>query len=214
MALTVISGMTSVWMALSRFGNSGLMLPAAGIVVGWLYLGQSHRDAIRCFAWLTLAVSLVAMSKIAFFGWGIGIRSLNFTGISGHAMLACAVLPIVAYVFLPVRNPIWRWIGCIVGLLAGTAVGVSRVMMEAHSPAESIAGCVLGALIALLVIRLSRQSTTSLSPKWIAVPILALILLLTYGKPWDVEDIVIKVSLVISGHEQPFSRKTWLVSGR
>jgi membrane-associated phospholipid phosphatase len=201
-------------MTLSRFGNSGLMLPAAGIVVGWLYLRQSHRDAMRCFAWLALAVSLVAMSKIAFFGWGVGLRSLNFTGISGHAMLASAVLPIVAYDFLPLRNPMWRWAGWFVGLLTGIAVGVSRVMMEAHSPAESIAGCVLGALIALVVIRSSSQNTPSLSPKWVVVPILALILLFTYGKPWDMEDSLITVSLAISGHDQPFSRETWLVAGR
>ena len=40
-------------------------------------------------SWTTTA------SKVAFIGWGLGLSALDFTGISGHAMIASAVYPLL-----------------------------------------------------------------------------------------------------------------------
>jgi len=38
--------------------------------------------------------AIVSASKLAFMGWGIGIRELDFTGFSGHSALFAAFWPI------------------------------------------------------------------------------------------------------------------------
>ena len=228
----------SAWMALTRFGNSGLMLPAAGIVAAWLFVGRTRHAAGWSLALFVLAAGLVGASKIAFYGWGVGIRAVDFAGFSGHAMLASAVFPVAAYLFLPARLPRLRLAGAALGFAMGMAVGVSRVMVGAHSSSEAIAGCVLGALVALAVMRLSsdhrrvdkrrvndggantggalhgdRRRSSARMQAWSAVPVLALLLLFAFGRPLNLDEYIVRLALVLSGHAQPVAREAWLAGG-
>ena len=49
---------------------------------------------------IALAAILVTATKIAFMGFGWGIARIDFTGLSGHAMLAAAIYPVLVVVFV------------------------------------------------------------------------------------------------------------------
>jgi hypothetical protein len=50
---------------------------------------------------IAMAATLVTATKMAFMGFGWGIASIDFTDMSGHAMLAAAIYPVLAVVFVP-----------------------------------------------------------------------------------------------------------------
>lgn len=55
-------------------------------------------DDVSLQGWLVglgLASLATTASKVAFMGWGIGLPEIDFTGISGHTMLAMAVYPLL-----------------------------------------------------------------------------------------------------------------------
>jgi hypothetical protein len=113
---------------------------------------------------------VVAINKIAFMTWGIGVEELAFKAISGHATGASAILPILFYVLLvlgrdarmrqtapapvaarpSVRQPIaleQAGIGAGVGL--GMLVAALLVLSCEHSLSEAVAGCAIGVLISV-----------------------------------------------------------------
>ena len=83
------------WIKFTSYGDTMVMIPAAFIILVWLTVGRAWRMAIWWCLLLIAGLVLVAATKIAFVGWGVGIRSIDFTGISGHAMRATAVLPVI-----------------------------------------------------------------------------------------------------------------------
>ena len=97
----------SLWLSITSLGSVGVMIPLALAVAAWLALGYPWRYAVCWLAVLGGASGLVVLTKIAFMGWGVGVRDLDFTGISGHAMVSSAVLPVALFVAcLPGR----RWL--------------------------------------------------------------------------------------------------------
>lgn len=137
----------SVWPLVSRAGESALLAPCALAVFAWLWTGRAPQDrgnALRWAATFGAAVALVVATKLAFMGWGIGSRALDFTGISGHSTMAAAVLPVLARLLVPGRHP-RRALAALAGAAAlAVVVGVSRIALQVHSPAEVAAGLSLG----------------------------------------------------------------------
>ena len=80
-----------LWYSITRLGGAGLTLPLALTIGLWLALGYTWRLALAWLGLLAGAVGIVALTKIAFLGWGVGVRAWDFTGVSGHAMLSTAV---------------------------------------------------------------------------------------------------------------------------
>src|SRR5690606_16724813 len=101
-------------------GDSIVTLPIAAAIAIWLLAAGAWRAALAWCVMFGTSLTLVAATKIAFIGWGIGIPGLDFTGISGHAMRACAVLPVAAFLLL--RNAGLRI--CVTGVLAALSAGI------------------------------------------------------------------------------------------
>lgn len=198
-----------LWISITALGGAGLTLPLAVTIAVWLTLGYSWRRAVAWLAVLAVAIGVVALTKIAFLGWGIGIRAWDFTGFSGHAMLSTSVYPVAMFLMLiRMRMPV-RLIGIAFGLAAGVAVGVSRVALAAHSPSESITGCIVGALAALAFIYGSWRAEPH---RWSAPAVLASLALVTvalHGVTVPSHRWVTQVALHLSGHERPFVRAHW-----
>lgn len=144
-----------LWYSITNLGGAGLTLPLAFAIALWLAVGYTWRMAAGWLALLGAAIGIVTVTKLAFLGWGVGVRELDFTGVSGHAMLSTAVYPVVLFLMLLPARPAIRLIGVLLGLAAGIAVGLSRVVLSAHSPSEAITGCLTGALAALVFVRLA-----------------------------------------------------------
>ena len=88
------------WHLLTRLGEMQILLPAALLAM----LAMFRRPEARPLAgwwgvFLMTAALITTASKVAFMGWGLGSAELDFTGISGHAMFAAAVYPLLIRVF-------------------------------------------------------------------------------------------------------------------
>jgi len=137
-----VNWMSDVWRTLSALGDSRWLLPMALI----LLITLPRADARLKWQWL-LAIAVTAgvtlASKLAFMGWGIGIKSVHFTGFSGHAAMSSVVYPVVG-VLLAGPGKRARAIGLVIGALLATAIAWSRIPLHAHSLSEVIAGLALG----------------------------------------------------------------------
>jgi hypothetical protein len=83
------------WQLISFFGDSTVLLPSAAA----LFIVLMLRKTSRLLAWqwsllFGITGAIVCASKLAFMGWGLGIRELDYTGFSGHSALSAAFWPI------------------------------------------------------------------------------------------------------------------------
>ena len=195
------------WLFLTRWGNAVLMFPAAlGICIG-LWAAGDRRTAVRWALAFGAAVVLVLATKVAFIGWGIGIRPLDFTGISGHSTLAAAVLPMFGWWLLRDRSPVVQTIAMAAGSLFALAVGVSRVSLSTHSISEVVAGLALGSLVAWSVAPRGRGARPRSLLPWALLGVL--LLAGSVPGPGDSDEahgIVVRIALALSGRGVPYTR--------
>jgi membrane-associated phospholipid phosphatase len=197
------------WVGLTDFGDSAAMLPAAALIALWLAAGRAwHQATLWCIGF-ALSATLVALSKIAFLGWGIGIEVIDFTGISGHAMLAVAVLSVGAAVSLHDRGRAIQLAGAALGAIGGVCIGLSRLVLHFHSLSEVLVGGVVGACLAASFIWGGRHANAArLQPA-----LLGALLLLTFatihGERAPTEALLTRVALTLSGRPEPYSHAIW-----
>ncbi|WP_433695712.1 phosphatase PAP2 family protein [Paraburkholderia phenoliruptrix] len=198
-----------LWYSITSLGGAGMTLPLAFAIALWLAVGYTWRMAAGWLLLLGAAIGLVTVTKLAFLGWGVGVRELDFTGVSGHAMLSTAVYPVALFLILLRTHPSVRVLGVLLGLVAGLAVGLSRVVLSAHSPSEAITGCLVGALAALLFVRMAwKAQPERLSVFPVAVSLMVLAVLM-HGVHVPTQRWVTHIALKVSGHERPFIRAKW-----
>ncbi|HTN65830.1 MAG TPA: phosphatase PAP2 family protein [Burkholderiaceae bacterium] len=194
------------WTKITHLGDTSLIAPAALLIGLWLLVARRHRLLFWWCALLTWTMLLVAGSKIAFIGWGIGIPTLNFTGISGHTTFAMAVWPVLAFLLLQRSSPLLRAGGVVFALSIAVLVGFSRLVLQFHSTAEVVAGYLLGATVSIVFIWISGSLRhTSLSRMLLATSLAAL-LAASSIQAAPTQYWLIRVALYVSGHEQPFVR--------
>ena len=199
------------WALITHLGNSVLLLSAALIMALWLAAGRAWRLSSFWLVTLGSAAFLVLTTKIAFLGWGIGIQTLDFTGISGHAMLSMAVIPTLA-ALLTFRTPAKIASTAIfLSFVVSVAVGLSRLALGAHSLSEVMTGWVVGMLVTLPAIYHLSRVTKPLPSPWPLM--LAVFLLLTTTAPRDGQQgpethgLIVNLALWASGQSEPFTRK-------
>ncbi|CAB3757288.1 phosphatase PAP2 family protein [Paraburkholderia solisilvae] len=199
------------WYVTSSLGGASVTLPLTLAIALWLAVGYSSRVALGWLALIAGAASVVIVTKLAFLGWGIGVPDWDFTGLSGHAMMSTAIYPVACFLVLLPAQSRARIAGIAAGLGVGIAISFSRVVVEAHSPSEAIAGCLMGAATALLFVRLAWHTAPGRHPLSALPVMMSLVVLIaafhTVHIPthrW-VEHIALKVS----GHTRPFVRARW-----
>jgi hypothetical protein len=215
---------STLWTAITGFGGVAVTVSVALAVAAWLAAGMRLRAAFEWLLLLGAAAGLTLLTKLAFLGWGLGIRPLDFTGISGHAVLSTTVFPVMFSVIL-LGAPAWvRRTGFVAGLAVGLMIGASRVAVKAHSMSEIVIGCAIGAAVAcIFVSRLeSRDASMSASgpadsttphPILVSLSLIALIAAL-HGLHLPTQRWVTSLALDLSGHERPFIRARWHRDGR
>ncbi|MFT4068260.1 phosphatase PAP2 family protein [Paraburkholderia sp.] len=198
-----------LWYSITSLGGAGLTLPLALAIALWLSVGYSWRLAACWLALLGAAIGVVTVTKLAFLGWGVGVRELDFTGVSGHSMLSTAVYPVAMFLMLLPARPAIRLLGVLAGLAAGIAVGLSRVVLSAHSPSEAVTGCLVGALAALVFVRIAWNAEPGrLSAMPVAVSMMVLAVAM-HDVHVPTQRWVTHIALKVSGHDRPFIRAKW-----
>lgn len=194
------------WAFVTRFGEAQLMAPTALVLGVWLaWIGARHSARV----WLALfgiAFALTAATKIAFIGWGVGIPRINFTGISGHAMHASAVLPMLAHSLLSSSHRSARSVATALCYLLAALVALSRVVIGAHSASEVAVGFALGGAASALTIVRAQLPERALPHALAAVLVAAQLLNAIAAPSVRTHDFVTRVALVVSGHDKPYTR--------
>lgn len=198
------------WNLITRFGEAQLMLPTGLALVAWLAWCGQRRSAVLWLSLLGVAVALTTASKIAFIGWGIWIASLNFTGISGHAMHSAAVFPLLMRCFTASSSPRTQQLAVLAGYMVAALVAVSRVAVTAHTPPEVLAGFALGGAASGLALRYGTVPHHHL-PRWLLGVLVGALFINPAAAPsLPTHDMVTRVALWLSGHERPYTRNMML----
>src|SRR5258706_5490668 len=104
------------WMKITSLADTAAMAPTAMAIAAWLVVGRMRRMAAWWCLLFGAGADLVVATKMAFIGWGVGVRSLDFTGLSGHSMCATAIIPLLFYLLLQVARPVARSAGVMLGI--------------------------------------------------------------------------------------------------
>lgn len=200
----------SPWVAVSLSGHALLMLPLAAALGAAMWFGGARREAGWWFGLLAAALGVTVVTKVAFFGWGIGVAALDFAGFSGHATNAAAIYPVLAAILLQ-RRPAWARRAAIVAAVGWSMmVAMSRLRLEQHTVSEVVAGLVLGWLVSSAFLHLARRPLplSWRQPAWIAASCAGLLLAAKLaGLPLRPHYLVIDTALALSGNARPYSRE-------
>jgi membrane-associated phospholipid phosphatase len=194
------------WTHITHFGDLTVTALIAFAIGAWLLAEGEQRLAIWWSALFLGGLAIVALTKMAFIGWGIGIHALDFTGFSGHCMRATAVIPVLFYLMLQrAPSPLRTW-GVLAGFALAGLIGVSRLVLHAHSVSEVVSGTLLGGIVSLSFMWVAGSLRKHVFNRLrIVLSVLAL-LPAPYVQPAPTQEWLTDVSLFFSGHEKPFLR--------
>ena len=198
----------SFWQVLTRLGEAQILLPAAALST--LALVQQRRGRLLAGRWLATlaaAVALTTASKVAFIGWGIGSSALDFTGVSGHAMFAAAVYPLLLATLAPATPRVAPWLAMAAGAALALLVGVSRVTVHAHSWSEVVAGLTLGGAVGAISL-MRWHLTESRFKVWVPTATAAWLWVMPVHAPAsNSHALVTRMALALSGRHIPYTRE-------
>lgn len=196
------------WYGISRLGEALILLPAALALSVWL--AQRARGQRMAVQWLTLvavAAVLTTATKVAFIGWGVGSATFNFTGISGHAMFATAVYPLLLRTLVSTSPVYWHRASVMLGYLLALLIGISRVKIGAHSWSEVFSGWLVGGAASAIALTLARVPRTA-PPRWLMAGVLAWFIAMPAGAPASpTHGWVTSLALAMSGRDVPYTRR-------
>lgn len=197
------------WIKFVDIGDTAIMLPMAGAIAAWLVAGRAWKLALCWSVIFSAGLTVVALSKIVFLGWGIGIPLLDFKALSGHAMRTTAVIPVMLYLLLQWSTPIVRAAGILLGIVFGVIMVFCLVAFNFHTVSEAIGGCVLGAFVSLGFVWTSGTLPIPRLNHWLIPFSASAFLAIWYVKPASIVHWIIAVALYFSGHDAPYNWTTW-----
>jgi hypothetical protein len=194
--------MTMSWTQVIDIGHTAVMLPVAGAIAAWLVAGQAWRTALWWCGMFTVGLSVVALSKIVFLGWQVGIPALDFEALSGHAYRSAAAIPVLFFVLLQASSMGGRTGGVFFGMVVSAGIAVLLVRFDFHTASEVIASFILGSVVSLGFMRLATTLPAPRLTRW-TVPLSVLALIVIWRlKPSSLSHRLLDVALFLSGREQ------------
>ena len=190
-----------MWQTITRLGEAQLLLPAFAAMLCWLAAWlRARRNAVVWLAAVGAAALLTTVSKLAFIGWGLGYAPWDFTGISGHAMFAAAVLPLLMSAAFAAASPRGRALAILCGYLLAGLIAWSRVEVQAHSVSECWTGWLLGSLASALALHFAPPPAGRRAPLLLSGLLAAGLLVgVAEAPPSRTHDAVTALSLWLSG---------------
>jgi hypothetical protein len=162
-------------------------------------------------ALLTAAVLVTTARKVASIGWGIGWAELKLIGISGDAMFAAAVYPLLlGTLAFSVPRRTGRLLAVAAGSTLPPFVGVSRVVVGAHSVSEVSAGLLVGGMASAVALALVRLPCALIGPAIPAVVGVWLVLMPAHAPSSQTHSMVTRLSLMLSRHKTPYRHSDML----
>ena len=195
------------WQLLTRLGEAQILLPAGALAVLALVRQPQGRPlAAWWLAALAAAAALTTASKLAFIGWGLGWPSLDFTGISGHAMFAAAVYPLLLSTLAPRQPRYLPALALTLGALLALLIGASRVAVQAHSVSEVLAGLLLGGAVGAVAVGRVCLPVLRFSPGVALTAVAWLAVAPIHAPASQSHAIVTRLALTLSRRPAPYTR--------
>lgn len=165
---------------ITNFGDTGVVLPLSALLVIALWWLESGRSAWIFFRALLICLIGMALLKILFISCGHSLGS-TIESPSGHTSLSAFFYGSIATLCWARRPGPIGLAAAIAALALTIAVGISRLMLNAHNLPEVILGGMVGALtLAGFTIPYLKIPHTDLRLRRVAILLLP-IFLLTYG---------------------------------
>ncbi|MGZ5199613.1 MAG: phosphatase PAP2 family protein [Telluria sp.] len=200
------------WSHLSALGGLNVTMLAALALAGWLAGARCWRRALDWSLAFGVALAVAAASQVAFIGWGVGVRGVDFAGFSGHATRAAALFPVALFLLFE-RSRALRRSGLVLGALIALAVALARVKVGAHSPSEALLGWLLGSCAAGWFALRIRGGVRAPAGKPLLAGLALPLLLLPYAEPVNAHQWLTAMALDLSGHDRPYQRASWEQDG-
>ncbi|WP_174507935.1 phosphatase PAP2 family protein [Klebsiella oxytoca] len=199
------------WQWVSFFGDSTVLLPSAAALFVVLLLSRPSR--LLAWQWgllFGITGTIVCASKLAFMGWGMGIREIDFTGFSGHTALSAAFWPIFLWLLCARGTVPLRRVAIVMGYMLAGLVGYSRLAIHAHSTSEVVAGLVLGSCGSALFLLLQRRTSCAVDAQLSWGGLMSLIIipvvLLNTGTKAPTQSLLGEIAVKLGPLDKPFTR--------
>jgi membrane-associated phospholipid phosphatase len=200
--------MMSWWSALSFLGSITITGPLGVAIAVWLLAGRSWRLALSWCVMFGAGMALVVVTKVAYLGWGIGIPSVHFAGLSGHAMRACAVYPVLFYLAVRRLSPSARQGAVVAGAVLASLISYSRMPMLSHSLSEVLLGGAVGFGIAVAFLVQARSEQPATVGRVLLALCTAVLLVMPLTEPVHTERLMRQLAMQLSGRPSAVER-TW-----
>lgn len=197
------------WYFLTFFGDSMLLLPSGIIVFAILIFAYPGWKQTAQWALLFGGVgAIVCASKLAFMGWGIGIRELDFTGFSGHSALSASIWPVMMWLLTGRFSAAVHKTAVLSGYALALLIGYSRLAIHVHSVSEVVSGLALGFCASSAFLWLQRNvPPPALSYRKITAALLLPIALINNGTAAPTQGLLEFIAVSIAPVEKPFTRE-------
>jgi len=169
----------SVLIAITNLGDAAVLMPISAVILAWLLAMRSVAAAVWWIGTVLLCASATALLKTYFIACPVGGE---LTTPSGHTSLSALVYGSLG-VFVAAECQL-RWQRFIIAFFVAaliTAVAISRLVLDMHSPLEIGIGLIVG-LVTLMIF--ARMHTRHGPVHGALAPLLsgvALIILLLHG---------------------------------
>ncbi|QBQ35590.1 phosphatase PAP2 family protein [Pseudoduganella plicata] len=198
--------MMSGWSALSALGSISVTGPLGIAIAVWLLAGRSWRLSLSWCLMFGAGMALVVATKVAYVGWGIGIPEMKFAGLSGHAMRACAVFPVVFYLAVRRMGSPARRVALGAGTVLALLISFSRLPVLAHSMSEVVLGGAVGFAVAAGFVFQARSEHPATVGRVLLALCMPVMLVMPFTEPVHTERWVQQLALQLSGRTAPIER--------
>jgi membrane-associated phospholipid phosphatase len=141
---------------LTYFGNVAVLIPLCALLTVWIVAHVSRRAAVLWVACVCGVVAMTAFAKMLFAGCNYDVSHIH--SLSGHTSFSVISYGGVAVVLSAGLQPWQRWAIALLYVCWVVGIGITRVLLHAHTPEEVVAGWVLGGAGAAIFLSLYRAT--------------------------------------------------------
>jgi hypothetical protein len=181
------------------------MLPLAVGIAVHLIACRAWKSALCWSGMFWAGLTSVALSKLVFLGWGIGVPTFAFQALSGHAFRAAAVIPTLFFVLFKPISTSYARLGVVTGIIISSGIDVLLIFFKFHSFSEVLVSSLIGFGVCLGFIHICRNSTI---PKMnycsASCTILAIFVVFCFS-PWSYNNRLLDVARYLSSRGETVS---------
>jgi len=175
------------WTTAVHLGNTSIMLPLAAAITTWLLLARRWRLAIWWVFLFSTGLGTVIATKMYYISRITTDLRPDYKGLSGHAMLTSAILPVATYLIVKKLSTPSRNLALGLSILTCTGMVGCLVALKFHSLSEAIGGAGVGIAVSLAFIWMAESTPATVAPRWQLPVTLLVIALVSYANPAALE---------------------------